>query len=291
MSSPIIHDHPPHPLADWIDRFRGEWQERRAKVDPVAGAKRRKAVFTMVHNEKRMLPIWLNYYSKHFGPDDIYVLDHDSDDGSTAGSGFKRIPVSSDEFDNVWQLRQVEQQQRKLLETYDTVLFTDVDEIVVPHPSLGDLTDYMNTFEEPFVTCMGYEIIHLPDREDPFDFDRKVLDQRHYWFENPAYSKAVLVTEPASWEPGFHRRADGHFNVDPDLYMVHLHRLDYDLCLERHVNWSSRRWSKRRLEEGWGSHNGITETEEFRQWYFESSGFKTYPALIHEIPDVWKGAF
>ena len=46
--------------------------------------KRRKAAFTIVKNEPVMLPIWLSYYSKHFDLQDLYVLDHQSTDGSTA---------------------------------------------------------------------------------------------------------------------------------------------------------------------------------------------------------------
>ncbi len=291
VTSPKIHVDPVHPLAEWNEQFRGEWAERRAKADPEAGARRRKAVFTMVHNEDRMLRVWLAYYSRHFAPEDIYVLDHDSDDGSTDRPGFNRIPVSNPEFDNVWQLEKVQDMQEKLLEDYDTVLFTDVDEIVVPHPDLGDLAEYMNTFEEDFVNCAGHEIIHLPDREPALDFDRPILEQRGYWFENAAYSKAVLVSQPSKWEPGFHRRADGHFKVDPDLLMVHLHRVDYETCLNRHLNWKKRKWSKRRIEQGWGSHNAITEEREFQEWYFESTGFKGFPILIQEIPEIWKGAF
>ena len=49
----------------------------------------------MVYNEAVFLPIWLRYYSRFFAPDDIYVLDHESTDGSTSGSGFVRIPVDA----------------------------------------------------------------------------------------------------------------------------------------------------------------------------------------------------
>jgi hypothetical protein len=290
-ASPEVHQDSVHPLEPWFDQFREEWDARRARIDPADGAKKRKAVFTMVHNEAVMLPVWLRYYSRYFAPEDIYVLDHDSDDGSTEAGGFNRIPVHNPEFDNIWQLEMVQDQQARLLEDYDIVLFTDVDEIVVPRPRLGDLTAYMNRFGRSFVNCMGYEIIHLPDREPPFDPERPVTEQRSHWFENSGYSKAVLVTEPSEWEPGFHRRADGHFKPDPDLFMVHLHRVDYDLALERHRNWRRRRWSKRRLEQGWGAHNAITDEAEFREWYFGGSGFRGVPIRIEEMPAEWRGAF
>ena len=52
-----------------------------------------RAVLTMVYNESVFLPIWLRYYSRFFAPEDIYVLDHQSDDGSTNGGGFVRVPL------------------------------------------------------------------------------------------------------------------------------------------------------------------------------------------------------
>ena len=41
-------------------------------------------VFTIVHNEDVMLPIWLRYYAKNVGAEHLWVLDHNTNDGSTA---------------------------------------------------------------------------------------------------------------------------------------------------------------------------------------------------------------
>ena len=43
--------------------------------------------------------------------------------------------------------------QHRLLERYDVVLVSDVDEIVAPDPALRDLGDYIDDFEEEFVNC------------------------------------------------------------------------------------------------------------------------------------------
>jgi reversibly glycosylated polypeptide/UDP-arabinopyranose mutase len=45
---------------------------------PVSG---RCAAITITHNEKVLLPVWINYYMRHFRRDDIYVLDHMTTDG------------------------------------------------------------------------------------------------------------------------------------------------------------------------------------------------------------------
>ncbi len=91
----------------------------------------------MVHNEPFFLPIWLRYYSRFFAAEDIYVLDNDSTDGSTDRDGFVRIPVSHDRVDHTWMVRTIEELQHELLERYDVVLVTDVDEIVIAHPRAG----------------------------------------------------------------------------------------------------------------------------------------------------------
>ena len=44
--------------------------------------KKKCAVFTMVKNENYFLPIWLKHYKKFFSNEDIFILDHQSNDGS-----------------------------------------------------------------------------------------------------------------------------------------------------------------------------------------------------------------
>ncbi|MGH3827327.1 MAG: RICIN domain-containing protein, partial [Pseudonocardiaceae bacterium] len=42
-----------------------------------------RAVLTIVRNENVFLPIWLHYYGQFFPAQDMYVIDHQSTDGST----------------------------------------------------------------------------------------------------------------------------------------------------------------------------------------------------------------
>lgn len=280
---------PPHPLEAWFEDFRQERQVARDLVPP--DAKRSRAIVTMVHNEPIFFPIWLRYYSLFFEAGDIYVLDHDTDDGSTDGGGFVRIPHHREDFDNEWQVAMMEAKQRELLEEYDVVVVVDVDELIVPTPERGDLGEYLDRFDEPFVTALGYEIVHLPDREPPLDPTRPILEQRRFWTENATYNKSSITTEPSHWEPGFHRRKDKHFRGDPDLRLIHLHRVDYGLCLARHQQWAERDWSNLDLNEDRGFHNRIAGGEEFDRWFFTETGFEGFPLRIEAIPTEWQGAF
>ena len=276
-----------HRLADHFDSLRRRRRERRAPT----GTRQRGAALTIVRDEPVFLPIWLRYYSQFFPPEDLYVLDHGTSDGSTDCGGFVRIPVSHDTIDHTWMVRAIEDQQRELIERYDVVVVTDVDEIVAPHPELGTLADYIDRLAEPYVNCLGYELIHIVDREGPFDPARKVLDQRGHWFANDIYDKPALATAPMRWVPGFHRSADLGMRPDPDLRMIHLHRMDYTICLERHLYREGRAWNERDVELGWASHNRITDEAEFARWFYEDSNVAWNELVVERIPAAWRGLF
>src|SRR5579863_4682892 len=114
----------------------------------------------MVHNERVFISIWLKYYSRFFAPEDIYVLDHDTTDGSTDAKGFNRLQVHRDNFDSVWQRDVVQSMQHYLMRDYDLTLFCDVDEIVMSDPRVGNLGKYMDAFKGDYATCQGCELIH-----------------------------------------------------------------------------------------------------------------------------------
>jgi hypothetical protein len=290
-SAPLleVHESVPHPTEPQFEDLRRARDRHYAERSP--DRYKRRAVMTITHNESLFFPIWLRYYATFFDPSDIYVLDHDSSDGSTDGEGFVRVPISHDTFDNLWMVANVERLQHELLERYDVVLVTDVDEIVAPHPAWGSLTDYIDRFDEPYVNCLGYELIHVVGREKPFDPSRAVLDQRAYWFANDVYDKPALATQPLRWQPGFHRALDAPMRLDPDLYLIHLHRLDYDVCQARHRRWAARTWEQRDLEKGWGTHNRVVEDSEFRRWFYEDTNFPWIKLVIQSIPNEWKGLF
>ena len=73
------------------------------------------AVFVMVKDEGYFLPKWLGYYKQFFKPEDIYVLDHQSSDGSTQNLDVNVIHVTNDvAVDHTWIVNTIQDQQRKL---------------------------------------------------------------------------------------------------------------------------------------------------------------------------------
>ncbi len=282
------YDSPNHPLAPWFHQFRRERRAHRL-VSPASGASSTRAIVTMVHNEPVFLPIWLAYYSRFFAADDIYVLDNDSTDGSTRGTGFVRIPVVHDSVDHSWMVQTMQALQHQLLKRYRIVVVTDVDEIIAPIPGCGGLGAYLDEFGEEWVNCLGYELLHLPEREPTLDLSRPVLRQRRCWFHNGAYDKAAIATVPVRWRPGFHGREDFQCRFDPDLRLIHLHRMDYGICLARHRTRARRRWAERDAAEGWAAHNQIVDEAAFARWFTADTGFAGFAMQREEIHPAWRG--
>lgn len=275
----------------FFDYWRGKRREHYAGRKPNPG--KRRAVVTMVHNEAVFFPIWLDYYSRFFGPADIHVLDNETTDGSADRGGFVRVPVAHGSVDHEWMVNTIKAYQRDLLDRYDVVLVTDVDEIVSPTPEFGTLGDYIDRLDEQFVNAIGYELIHLADREPAFRSGLAVLEQRRHWFANDAYDKPALAMVPMDWKPGFHERVDAETNFDPDLRLIHLHRMDFDICRERHSLRRKRSWGKQDLMEGWAVHNRIVRKRAFSRWFYEESGLEAFGIAmeIQQMPPSWRGLF
>lgn len=234
-------------------------------------ARRHGAAFTVVQNESTMLPLWLDYYGRHFDPRDLYVLDHNTTDGSTDGieDRCRRVPIHwNTSFDHRWLRSTVETFQAFLLQSYDAVLFSEADEFIVADPRrFAGLADYFARLERPAARCSGFEVVHQAD-EPPLRFDEPILAQRGWWHASSRYSKRSVTKIPLRFAEGFHEEfVAPNDPPDPDLLLIHLHRVDYDWCLERHRSTASRNWSREDIERRDGWQNRVTEAVEFEQWF------------------------
>src|SRR4051794_24504690 len=118
------------------------------------------AVVTMVYNEPAFLPHWIRYYSKQFGADHCYIVDHGSDDGSTRdvdGTNLVRIPRSP--MHDKKRANFISQFCTSLLEWYQTVIYTDVDEFLIPEPDrYNSLAEYCADNSSESVNAIGLNI-------------------------------------------------------------------------------------------------------------------------------------
>lgn len=243
-------------------------------VDHADAGKKKCAIFVMVQNEKVFLPIWLNYYSRFFQTEDIFVYDHKSSDGSVeaARKEFNIKPIRLEypySFDHQWFQFVAENTQARLLEFYDYVIFTDIDEILfVNNREYQGLGDYIRRLKHGAVKCEGYELIHHRKKEKAFDFNKPILAQRKYWYRAHLYDKTLLTSAPLNWAIGFHHITGEDAVQDKDLLLIHLHKLDYEMCRQKTFERSKLPWSKTDLEKEWGWQNRITDAEKFENYFY-----------------------
>ena len=162
------------------------------------------AIVTMVYNEPCFLPLWLRHYNAQAEPRHCYVVDHGTTDGSTdrerlpAGLNLVRIPRSPQ--DDTRRCRFISQFCASLLVWYESVIYVDVDEILVADPALhASLADHAATCEpEAVISAIGLDVVHGVDVEPDLDWDRPVSLQRRWVRFSSAMCKPVLIRRPVT---------------------------------------------------------------------------------------------
>lgn len=220
--------------------------------------KPRLAAVTMVYNEANFLPVWLRHYGGLLGPEHCYVIDHGSDDGSTAAlAPAHRLCLPRSPHDDARRARFVSRLCGGLLEYYDWVLYTDVDEILLPDPRLhADLGELCAQARAEVITAVGLNLHHLPE-EAPIDLAAPLGAQRRWVRFTGALCKPALIRRPVAWTPGFHC-ADAPICFEA-LYLIHLRWCDRDLGLARLAKTRAMPWS----DEQAGAWQRGTDTEYF----------------------------
>lgn len=241
--------------------------------------KKQCAVFTIVKNEADFLPIWYNYYSKEFEENDIFILDHQSVDGST--KFYKNVKLVKNEFtqDNNWLLNITKSFQKELLNKYEYVLFANADEIVCPNKDkYKNIKHFLKENNKEIIRCNGNEVIHFPEEGELKTHD-KILKQRKFWYENnELYSKPLLSRVPLNWTAGWHRLDGQQEPINEDLKLIHLHRMDYNMCRKRHAKVKNEKVFKADLEQKkWGWHHFVSE-EDYPKWFYSINVAKTLHA-------------
>ena len=80
-------------------------------------------------------------------------------------------------------------------------------------------------------------------------------------------------------------------NLDPDLRLIHLHRMDRELCRERHRVRRRKPWAPEDESRGWAVHNRLADDAAFDRWFDGESGFSAIPVKPERIPEPWFGVF
>lgn len=275
----------------------------------------RHAVFTVVQDEPEFFPIWYDYYKRHYQPRNIYVLHHGLpletwDTGpawllGTISYQSNVVRIFRDQsFDHTWLRLQVERFAAFLRGSYDTILFTEADEIVALDPRRsqdGDLPAWLDRWvasdphlNRPAVRCTGYEVVHDYRVEPVLDLDRTrgILRQRNLWYPCETYSKTLAWRLDPHWSNGFHQVTGvGEYGpnlADPDkvpeLLLLHLHKVDYTIARQRLARTVSRTWSRPDVRIKAGFQNRFQTEEELRAWWFMNVDNPAGAAPLVPIP-------
>lgn len=220
------------------------------------------AIFTIVKDEKFFLPIWLRYYKQYFLNEDIYILNHESSDGSTDNLDVNVTNIyNSVDFDHLWLVESVQNFQKELLKKYKVVIFTEIDEILYGYnQKLNDLIEEFTSSENQYLTCIGYEIMQDIEKEKQISNEESILENRNNWFRYDLYDKTLISKIPLNYTVGFHH-CDQAKNFK-NLYMAHLHRMDFNMMLERHhLRATKFNLKKDDLSKGWGMQHSIGDKD------------------------------
>jgi FkbM family methyltransferase len=196
----------------------------------------------MVYNEPVFLPMWRAHYGNMVGEANCYVVDHGSDDGSTTDLGsisVIRIPRSP--MHDQKRARFLSDFVSGLLEWYDVVAYTDVDEFLVADPERWtDFSAFCAELTGDAINCLGFEVYELPGVDGPLLPSVPVLRQRRWARFSLAMCKPLLVRSRVSWVPGFH--ASNHPMAFGDLFLFHLHNCDKGITLQRQAKTRAMPW-------------------------------------------------
>lgn len=197
------------------------------------------AAMTMVRNEADMLPRWVRYYGAQLGAANLVVIDDQSNDGSTDDPGCTvlRMPVRGGARAPfaTHKTTIANKLAAGLLEMFDAVLFTDVDEFIVPDPRrYAGLVEYLEKNpDEPVLAPTGLNLVHVVGNEPPLDPDQPLLDQRRHVKFVGRMCKPAIKRVPVRWANGTHGVARP-FEVRDDLYLFHAKFADFDRVMRVH---------------------------------------------------------
>ena len=192
----------------------------------------RVAALTMAYNEPLWAPVWARHYARQVGAEHCHLLDHGSSDGSTGGLGVHVHRLARSPLDEELRAALVAEHARRLLQTYDAVVHSDVDELVFADPARhADLVAFAASTPHAVVTAIGLDLQHLPDEEAALDARRPLGGQRAWVRFSAAMCKPVFIRHPVRWRPGFHG-CDAPPVFDR-LHLVHLRYADLGHGLRR----------------------------------------------------------
>lgn len=189
---------------------------------------------TFAYNETFYLPRWVTYYGAQLGLENLYILDHGSDDLSCQGLGpVNIIKVPRTPFDDVRKVDFASHLHAGLLNYYDAGFVTDVDEFLVADPGKhANLAAFAAATDAPALAAIGLELFHVRSAEPEFNAALPILFQRRHVLFDSWLCKRSFGRIPMRFGGGFHT-SDQPVVFDRDFFLIHLKNFNYNHRLLR----------------------------------------------------------
>lgn len=198
------------------------------------------AVLTSVRNDRMFTKRWIEYYSREFGANSLYmVIDGFDQERPDPATGINVISVP-------FKARKVVEGDRSraarttqiawgLYENYDIVIAVDIDEFVVLDPKLGlSVAEYLSQKNNmSSLSGLGLDVVQKPSLEAPISPNVPLLSQRNFAIISDRYTKPAVTFKKLRWGSGQHRIKGRNFRIDPNLFIFHFGNVDQDLSAAR----------------------------------------------------------
>lgn len=205
--------------------------------------KKKVAVIAAVQREFFLTLYWQNYYGSMFGFENLYVLcDTVNDYYLNLFDDRVNLIDMQQEFhgDNACLINNIQKWQHDLLYEYETVIFTDCDEFLIPNPIVWkNLADFLDNNTDDYFRAQGYNVIHNIEEEPPINPTKPILSQRKYWYKHGETNgggeskQLILRKQGVRYSSGLHW-CEPSVPEHPDLFLIHLKEFDYHINMTRY---------------------------------------------------------
>jgi len=258
------------------------------------------AIFTFVNRHNFFLDKWLEWHTRFFAPEDIYLIFEKNDyfkfdlQSYLISNGLykvKIIPVDYFSYDNnIYNIINnfalfLSKTQSELLKKYNVVCCIDIDEFLF-HP---DLKNILQTFDEDYLTPYGVEIVQNLDFEKDLNLSKSIISQRNYCadlnnhFSKGNYSKPVIVRKELVWGAGKHHKNLEDAIMKENLYLIHINKIDFNQLIKMN--------NENVKSGGHSEHDNMGSMETLIRRLNQYSYYINYTPHLVKIPEVIKENF